>query len=365
VTSTLRIRQAERTGAGEAEWDAFVEAAPGGDLVQTSAWARSKRAVGLDARLVVVHDDRGRIAGGAHIVAKRIAPGVAAGSVARGPLARDAHAAEEVVARLVDEARAAGIRLLIAQPPAGGEDVERALAARGFETGCPTVAPEATILLDMTRADDELLADMSTMRRRNLRKRDLAALEITAEEDVELFARLHAATASRQGFTPLGVEALRAQWSALAPSGRCAMLIARYRGVAVSGIWLTSFRAVTTFKIAGWDAAASESVGAPRHANEALHWCAARWSRTWGSRLFDLGGLDRRTAELILAGDELPDDFRRTPAYFKQGFGGSLVLLPRARWTTVGAGAGSVRPALRRVLASDRARRAMARIRNG
>ena len=51
-----------------ATWDGFVEATPGGDLVQTSAWGRSKRAIGLGTCLVVVRDQGGEIAGGALIV---------------------------------------------------------------------------------------------------------------------------------------------------------------------------------------------------------------------------------------------------------------------------------------------------------
>ena len=103
-----------------AAWDAFVEATPGGDLVQTSAWGRSKRAIGLGTRLVVVRDGGGEIAGGALILLKRVAPGLCAGSVARGPLLRDASVdAGSVVDRVLSETRGAGVRFLIAQPPKG------------------------------------------------------------------------------------------------------------------------------------------------------------------------------------------------------------------------------------------------------
>jgi lipid II:glycine glycyltransferase (peptidoglycan interpeptide bridge formation enzyme) len=351
----------------EAAWNAFVQCAPGGDLVQTSAWGRSKRAVGLGTRLVVVRDRAGAIVGGAQIILKRVAPGLAAGGVARGPLLRDASAdAERVVDRVVSEARAAGVRFLILQPPEGGEAVEQVLEARGFETGCPSVAPEATIRLDLRQTDDELLAAMSKMRRRYLDKRHTGALEISAEDDVDLFQRLHAATAARRGFTALDVAPLRAQWDALAPSGRCVILIARHEGVPVSGAWLTSFAGVTTFRLAGWDADAGARAAASKHANEAVQWAAIGWARSFGAHTHDLGGFDRRAAETILAGGDLPEGFRRTPDHFKYGFGGSLVLFPVARWAVIGRGVGAVaRPLVRRMLASDRARSAMGRVRNG
>jgi Acetyltransferase (GNAT) domain len=348
-----------------AAWDAFVEAT-GGDLVQTSAWGRSKRAIGLGTRLVVVRDGSGEIVGGALIVLKRVAPGLCAGSVARGPLVRDASVdAGAVVDRVLSESRGAGVRFLIAQPPEGGGPLERSRVARGFETGCPGVAPDATIRLDLGRDDADLMADMIPMRRRNLRRRDIASLEIAPEADVDLFQRLHAATAARQGFAPLDVSTLRAQWAALAPAGRCAILIARHRGTPVSGIWLTRFDGVATFRIAGWDVDAAARTGAPKHANEALHWAAIRWARASGAHTYDFGGLDRQAAEAIVTGGTLPDGFARTAGFFKYGFGGSTVLLPVARWAMIGSAGVPFRPLVRRVLASDRARSIMARARNG
>jgi peptidoglycan pentaglycine glycine transferase (the first glycine) len=366
MRSPLLSETDRRLDTQAAAWDAFVEATPGGDVVQTSAWARSKRAIGLGTRLVVVRDGGGEIAGGALILLKRVAPGLCAGSVARGPLLRDASVdAAHIVDRVLSEARGAGVRFLIAQPPEGCGPLERALVARGFDTGCPGVAPEATIRLDLRRTDAELMADMTPMRRRNLRKRDSASLEIAQEADVDLFQRLHAGTAARQGFGPLDVATLRAQWAELAPSGGCAILIARHRGVPVSGIWLTMFAGVTTFRIAGWDVDAAARAGAPKHANEALHWAAIRWARASGAHTHDFGGLDRQAAEAIVAEGTPPDGFSRTAGFFKYGFGGSTVLLPVARWRVIGREGPLVRPLVRRMLASDRARSLMARARNG
>jgi hypothetical protein len=86
------LREADRRLDTQAAiWDDFVESTPGGDLVQTSAWGRSKRAIGLGTRLVVVRDDAGDVGGGALIVLERVGPGLWAGSVARGtvlPFAR-------------------------------------------------------------------------------------------------------------------------------------------------------------------------------------------------------------------------------------------------------------------------------------
>src|SRR5262245_16415812 len=131
-----------------AAWDRFVERCPGGDLVQTTAWATTKRGVGLQTSLTTAHGPDGEIVGGGLVIVKEVLTGVRLGYVPRGPLLNgDSDSAVTVVDGLISSARSKGVQLLIIQPPLGGEACESALAARGFEPGCPGVAPEATIRL--------------------------------------------------------------------------------------------------------------------------------------------------------------------------------------------------------------------------
>jgi hypothetical protein len=324
--------------------------------------------VGLDTRLVVVRDDDGEILGGAQLVLKRLWAGVAVGGVAYGPLVRSgvANVAGLVVDRLLADARSAGVRLIVVQPAEGAGAVEEALASRGFETGCPGIAPEATLRLDLTRTEGELLAGMRKQRQRNLRRPGLAEIEVREDDDVDTFQRLHAATAARQGFTALSRATLRAQWDALAPLGMCSIVLARHRGEPVSGMWLSSFAGTVTYRLAGWDAEATARLGTPKGTNEAMHWTLIRQARSRGATTYDLGGVDRALAERHAAGGGFPEDFARTAAHFKYGFGGAEVLLPRARWALTGRGAAVLgRPLARRLLTSGRTRALMARARNG
>jgi Acetyltransferase (GNAT) domain len=169
---------------------------------------------------------------------------------------------------------------------------------------------------------------MSALRRRNLRKALRSGLEVCQDDDIELFHRLHVATAQRQGFVPVTRENLRAQWDLLAPHANCTMFIARYHGVAAAGIWATRFAGTVTFKLAGWDA----SSPAPPHASDAVHWAAIQWARNNGDRTYDLGGFDRRSAECLVSRRPMPDGFHRSPSFYKLSLGGMVVLFPRARF---------------------------------
>jgi len=346
-------------------WDRLVEEAKGGDLVQTAAWGRTKRAIGLRTHLAVLHDSAGDVVGGAQIVAKRLAPGFAAGYVARGPLVREESpaVARGVVEEVLSRARDVGMRLLIVQPPEGGQAVERALDERRFETGGISVAPDATLKLDVRRSDEELLARMSRMRRRSLGRPAPEHFSVAAEADPELFHRLHHATAARLGFTPIDLRALLAQWEELRPR-RCAIIVARHRGLPVCALWVTAYAGTVTAKLGGWDRGAERS-GAPSNANAAVHWEAVRWARASGAHTFDFGGIDRAAAEALLAGERPPPGFTAGPSFFKHGFGGTPVLLPLVRWGLLVPGAGVARPIVRRLLASPLAGSAMHRTRNG
>ena len=310
-------------------WDALVEAT-GGDLTQTTLWAASRQRLGFRAYRIKVTTTGQELLGGCLMYVKRVAPAWWVASIPRGPLvfAPESSAASAVVREIVASARRGGVRVLIIQPPEGAPALDEATTEIGFRPGVPSVAPEATIRLDLRRSDEELLSSMSAMRRRNLRKALRSGLEVRQDDDLELFHRLHVATAQRQGFVPATRENLWAQWDLLAPHANCTMFIARYHGVAAAGIWATRFAGTVTYKLAGWDA----SSPAPPHASDAVHWAAIQWARTNGDHTFDLGGFDRRSAECLVSHRPMPDDFHRSPSFYKLGFGGTAVLLPRARF---------------------------------
>jgi lipid II:glycine glycyltransferase (peptidoglycan interpeptide bridge formation enzyme) len=310
-------------------WDALVEATAG-DLAQTTLWAASRQQLGLHAYRIMITTSEQEPLGGCLMYAKRVAPACSVAWIPRGPLLfrRDSSVAFAVVRTILALAQRGGIRALVIQPPEGASALEEATMTAGFRPGVPSVAPEATIRLDLSHDNDQLLKSMNEMRRRNLRKALRAGLTVYQDDDVELFHRLHVATAKRQGFIPVTHENLRAQWDLLAPRTNCAMFIARHQGEAAAGIWLTRFAGTVSVKLVGWDV----STPAPPHVSDALQWAAIQWARTNGDRTYDLGGFDRRSAECLINSQPMPHDFHGSASFYKLSFGGTAVLFPRARF---------------------------------
>ena len=119
-----KVVAVERT-PWDAEWDAFLAATPGGDVVQSAAWGRVKQSGGAEIQRVVVRRDSA-IVGGAQIILRRFGPLGAVGYVPYGPVVA-AHASADLVAsvvdRLVDHVRRQKIWALFVQPPAAGDYV--------------------------------------------------------------------------------------------------------------------------------------------------------------------------------------------------------------------------------------------------
>jgi lipid II:glycine glycyltransferase (peptidoglycan interpeptide bridge formation enzyme) len=319
--------------SSEAErWDRFVEAAPGGDIVQTTIWAQAKRALGFEVCQVVAH--RGdEIAGGGQIIITRFGRLGALGYVARGPLVREAcpEQATLVLAEIERAARAKRVRHLIIQPPEGGDFIIPVLAARGYAPAAPEVAPSATLRIDLSHSLDQILAHMSASKRYEVRRSQRQGVQVRfgGREDLDLFHGLHEATARRQKFRAVSRSYLHVHWEALNSKGWTQLFFACHQGRPLAAMWATSFGDTVTGRLSGWN-------GQDRRLlpNVALEWRVIEWAKGQGFRFYDLGGIERRYAELILADQPLPRKLHSSPAAFKREFGAHPVLLPTASQLT-------------------------------
>src|SRR3954452_4484883 len=129
----------------DVEWDAFVDAAPGGHHLQTSLWAQVKAKHGWRAKRFTVRRD-GTIVVGCQLLVRRLP----LGSIAycpRGPLSVDSDAAlvDRLISELAAIARRERILYVKVQPPVGRTDIEPLLLACGFVRSDLPATPTATV----------------------------------------------------------------------------------------------------------------------------------------------------------------------------------------------------------------------------
>jgi peptidoglycan pentaglycine glycine transferase (the first glycine) len=326
----LGLTSTVEDAADHPEWDGFVERTFGGDLVQTSAWARLKRSSGMEVHRVVVRID-GAIVGGVQLLARRVAVAGAVAYAPYGPLVAP-DAPDEAVALLVDQlhqfCRLSAVRALFVQAPEGGERIDAQLRAVGFEPTQMDVAPAATVRIDVQRTAEELLAAMSKHTRRDVRQsfREPVRVRFATRADLGTFYELYRHTAARQVFTPLPFRYLEDMWDELHAAGQLEILIADVNGVDVAGNMVSCFGDTVTGRWLGFDATRLPRRLRP---NEALIWTAINWAGFQGYQWLDVGGVSQELGPVLVSGappasptpgqEQLP---------LKLRFGGTAVLYP-------------------------------------
>lgn len=305
-------------------WDEFVAQHPGGGHLQLSRWAAVKQTVGWDSTIAGFETEDG-IAGGASILYRRIPVLGKIGYLPRGPLLSDMEMGGRYFRALTQMASRLGIRHLTVQPPMGGEALEPVMATAGFFPGTAPIAPDATLVVDITRDDDEMLRAMSARTRYNVRlsqRRDFGFREGDASR-LPAYHQLLERTARRQGFEPHPLRYLEAIWEQLAPAGHIRLFLLERSDQLVSAMLAVTFGDTVTNKLAVW----SGEHGQDRP-NEALYWGVMRWGRDNRFRRFDLEGIPRSVANAAIGGADIPEKHRGSVASFKLGFGGTPLLLP-------------------------------------
>lgn len=311
-----------------AEWETFVDCHPYGHLLQTAAWGDFKAKWGWHPRRVVVRGHEGVMAG-AQVLSRRLPLGRSVAYVPRGPVAvpGDADALGALWKAIHPVARTSGAVFLTVEPN-WPEPVDVAgLWRAGFRPAVQHIQPRATITLDLRPSLDEILAQMKSKWRYNIRlaERKQVIVRVGGIDDFALYHDLMRATGTRDEFGIRPAGYYRDAWAAFQP-GRSRLFIAEHAGEPLAA--LIAFRTGAT---ASYLYGASSDRERNRMPNHALQWAAIQWAKAAGCERYDLWGIPPE----VPAARELAEEEYGTGGLwgvyrFKQGFGGRVVTYPGA-----------------------------------
>ncbi|MDI2029609.1 GNAT family N-acetyltransferase [Saccharopolyspora sp. TS4A08] len=305
-------------------WDDLVDATPGCDVSQLSAWGRVRAAAGYAPHYVLAAR-RGEVIGGAQVLIRNVRPLGTVGYVPYGPVIAtgvpDREHVREALAGALDDLARHHVRMLFVQPPEGVDDLSGELIERGFRASDARVAPPGSLRIDLTRSEEDLRSEFGNVRlRRDIRRRSWedkgVRLERGDERDAPVVAELLARTGAHHGFQPFSEEYVAALLRGLGE--HAALWIARHRGTPVVAHLYTLCGETMKSRLTGFDRAVPSPKGTPG----ILHWEAMMWARGRGCRWFDLGGLPESALRALLddAGDRSSlNSYDR----YKCDFGGS------------------------------------------
>jgi lipid II:glycine glycyltransferase (peptidoglycan interpeptide bridge formation enzyme) len=309
-----------------AEWNALISGLPHSHILQAWEWGEIKGRHGWRAERLAWGDGQAA----AQVLTRSALRGAAQVIyVPKGPLLDWADAAlrAQVLDDLQALARRRGAILIkidpdVPTPPfppiassdegKTGEVIDE-LTTRGWVFSPDQVQFRNTVILDLRRTEDELLAAMKQKTRYNVRLAARKGVRVRAgtPDDLDLLYRMYAETSVRDGFVIRSAAYYHDAWGSLARAGLAQPLIAEVDGEPVAALVLFRF-ARTAWYFYGM----SRDAHREKMPNHLLQWEAVRWARGRGCQTYDLWG----------APDELVEADPMWGVWkFKEGFGGQWV----------------------------------------
>jgi len=269
------------------QWDSAVNAQQGHPM-QLWGWGETKAAHNWSVDRVLVRDAAGELVGSAQILLRRLPfPFRSLAYLARGPQAaagREIEVLDVVVRHVKDVHRSVALSI---EPDWDAAAVPSAtLPAAGWRRSESTILIPRTLILDLNRSEDELLAAMSKKTRQYIRKSGREALEyraVTAAELPQCLA-VYKETARRAGF---GIHADGYYLDIFNNLGHGSPVYAAFDGgTVVSFLWLAASDA-TAFELYG----GMTDAGSGLRANFSLKWLAIQEMKARGIVRYDFNGL--------------------------------------------------------------------------
>ena len=299
-----------------AEWNNALASIPNAHVLQTWEWGELKSKVGWTPTRLLFAED-GKPFAAAQIL-RRPLPRTPLGVlyVPKGPILdyQDATLFGAVLDLLEQHARrdhAIFIKVdpdVITETPAAS-----CLPGRGWRVSTEQIQYKNTVVLDLTKSEEELLATMKPKWRYNLRLAEKKGVRIGlgTEAELPLFYEMYAETGARDGFLIRRFPYYRDLWGTMLRGNLAQMFLAKVGAEAIAGLILFTFSNRAWFFYG-----ASRSQQRELMPNHLLQWEAIRWAKAHGLREYDFWG----------APDRLEESEPMYGVYkFKMGFGGKFV----------------------------------------
>ena len=302
----------------------LMREATGGTLWQSVAWQSFQRGIGRETA-VYCAKERGQIVASALITIDRTVLGYSHWDCPRGPVSKRGyeHARSALLSQIISDATASKAVAVTYSPLQPVEYPASHVSLRHEQ-------PQASVIIDLAKADDVLLADMHPKCRYNIKKKKKKGVQVHESDDINAFYRLLAMTATRDGFRIHSKAFYQCFLDTLPQS---VLLLALHEGRVIAGLIGVAWNQQFTYCYGASDYA-YRALMAPF----LLQWKAMQRARELGDTQYDLLGIDPP--------DGPPSAWAGVTS-FKRKFGGSIQLFPPEREVTL-------RPIVQRVLTCKR-----------
>lgn len=259
-------------------WDEMVRRLDGHPL-QLWGWGELKAAHRWTAHRLIVRDQAGQAVGGAQVLQRRLpGPFGSVLYVPRGPVGDSS----VILPLLTDYCRQHFTATHLSIEPHTTEPVE----LDGWRSVDKALLLPQTIILDLARTEDELMADMTKKTRQYIRKSSNDGVIVRAGQgdDLDACLDIYRQTAERAGFGLHDDSYYHDLHQMMGDDSR--LFVAEVDGQIVAFVWLVATPEVA-FELYG----GMNDLGQQRRANYCLKWYAMTRLKHTGVRTYDVNGL--------------------------------------------------------------------------
>lgn len=264
------------------QWDDYILEHEGHPL-QLWGWGQVKAGHGWSAERVFAYDSEDKVVGAAQILIRKLPlPFRSFAYVPRGPIVKKAHQSEflEGLANLVKrDYRSVALSV---EPNSFEFDVPT-----GWKRSTNKILSADTILLDITKSESDLLADMAKKTRQYIRKsaaEGITIKQIHTRDEIEECLHIYRQTAERAKFN---LHQNQYYFDVFNLTEDNSPVFAAYiEGKPVAFLWM-GISADVAYELYG----GMNEDGQRLRANYALKWHVIRKVKEWGLSQYDFGGL--------------------------------------------------------------------------
>lgn len=263
------------------EWDDYVIDNAGHPL-QLWGWGDVKIGQGWRANRVFVRDGDAIIGAAQLLIRQLPGPFRALVYVPRGPIAPP-ESREVVLEALGNYAKSAYKPVALSIEP----DWQEMPQIQGWVKAKNTILIPRTLILDLGKSEDELLAVMSKKTRQYIRKSDADGVEVRrarTHQEIDDCLAIYKQTAQRAGFALHGDGYYHAIFDKMGDFSP--VFVAAYNGEIVAFLWPV-ISGTTVFELYG----GMNDEGQRLRANYILKWKTIQTMKEWGLSRYDMNGL--------------------------------------------------------------------------
>lgn len=265
----------------QSEWDDYIVDNDGHPL-QLWGWGEVKAAHGWRAERVFIHGDGEEVIGAAQLLIKPLpAPFTALVYVPRGPVASRGNRAV-VLEAIARHAKLIHRAVAITVEP----DWEHMPETDGWKQSTNTILTPRTLILDLTKSEEDLQAFMSKKTRQYIRKSagDIVVKRLKTAAQIDECLEIYRQTADRAGFAIHGEDYYHDIFNEL--GDHSPVFGAFVQDKMVAFLWPV-ISGNTLFELYG----GMNDEGQRLRANYALKWQVIQIMKEWGIERYDMNGL--------------------------------------------------------------------------